>query len=390
VAVFIDRTLEYKAATAGDYTFVGADIVFNVGDASLVNVPPYPVTNPTILDTVGIDSDGLASFSVVTTATPPDEVRFAIRFAGIDYWWDGAAWAVSAGYADTNTATEINDNCAELDMSAGGSLQILVYLHSDSGASTPTISSVTYSYGFWVAAPAPPAECVVYGWLLDVNGTPVEGVTVRWKNPSFYHGSYYVGPQDRTVITDPDGYWEFSLIETETIMLAPYNMSLDGISATSVDLEFQNIQVPNEYSTDAKDIISHKVDSAALATVPATQVDFDTGKYDFTISQGSTWRRDIYVRSNSGAAVNLGAATARLQMRNQQYTKDWFIELTTGGGGITIDAPNGKITLELDDADTEIILGGGVYDLELIDFPNVGDVRRVVGGAVYLSVEVTR
>jgi hypothetical protein len=64
--------------------------------------------------------------------------------------------------------------------------------------------------------------------------------------------------------------------------------------------------------------------------------------------------------------------------------------LTTENGRISIDEPNGLITLMLSAADTArgSLDSSGVYDLEIIDVS--GLVSRVIQGTFTVSKEVTR
>lgn len=211
-------TLTYNTANSGSFTY-GGSIAFGVGSASLVNVPPYSTVDPTITHTAGILMDSLVSFTPAVVAAGNDAVKYLLNIDGADTYWDGTDWVASNGtYAQSNTAAEIDDNAAALDLTDGKTVKVVVFLHSDNGTTTPSISSIAIVHGFAVAAPTAPAECVVFGFVFDHTGAPVQGAKVKVTNAAyFHHSNYYVKAHVAEVVTDADGYWELDLIETETV-----------------------------------------------------------------------------------------------------------------------------------------------------------------------------
>ena len=112
------------------------------------------------------------------------------------------------------------------------------------------------------------------------------------------------------------------------------------------------------------------------------------GKYNFTIKQGSTFRKPFQWIAG-GSPVDMTGWTARMQIRPEVDSEIVIAELTTEDGGITIEPLEGKFNLYLSDVETSAFsFEDAVYDIELVD--QSGDVHRNIGGKIKLSPEVTR
>ncbi len=113
-----------------------------------------------------------------------------------------------------------------------------------------------------------------------------------------------------------------------------------------------------------------------------------TGKCNFTIKQGSTFRKPFQWIAG-GSPVDMTGWTARMQIRPEVDSEIVIAELTTENGGITIEPLEGKINLYLSDVETSAFsFESAVYDIELVD--QSGDVHRDIEGKIKLSPEVTR
>lgn len=112
------------------------------------------------------------------------------------------------------------------------------------------------------------------------------------------------------------------------------------------------------------------------------------GSHNFTIKQGSTFRRRLRIKNPDGTPFNLTGYTGRMQIRRQVSDSTFYVELTTQNGRMTFTPLLGQIDLYLSDDVTKLIPRDGVYDLEIED--TYGEVFAVMEGLVRLKLEVTR
>ena len=118
------------------------------------------------------------------------------------------------------------------------------------------------------------------------------------------------------------------------------------------------------------------------------------GTYNILCEQGTSFTRVIALEQPNDVDPTiyepyiLTDYTARMQVRRTIESTTSIISLTTENGRISLDEPNGLITLTISAADTSGLTSSGVYDLEIIDIS--GLVSRVIQGTFTLSLEVTR
>jgi hypothetical protein len=112
-------------------------------------------------------------------------------------------------------------------------------------------------------------------------------------------------------------------------------------------------------------------------------------KVNLKLYQGATFRKRFRWLAPGGVTpISLVGATARMQIRKDKKSPA-LLTLSTAGGQILIDGPNGAIDLHLDAGSTAAITwSGGAYDLEVVMAG--GDVVRLVEGSVSVSPEITR
>ena len=109
--------------------------------------------------------------------------------------------------------------------------------------------------------------------------------------------------------------------------------------------------------------------------------------YNFTIEQGTSFRKPFVYKDSLGIPIDLSGFTARMQMRPSKSSSLVLLDLTTENGGIVIEGPKGAVTMVFTEAMTSALSRSGVYDLELV---NGSTVMRFVEGEITLSKEVTR
>jgi len=112
---------------------------------------------------------------------------------------------------------------------------------------------------------------------------------------------------------------------------------------------------------------------------------------NLTIYQGSTFTKDyIWKVGEPAIPVNLTGYTAKMQIREKISEATILIELSTENGRILIPNPiEGHFSFLISATDTSMLsFKNAVYDLEL--YSPSGVVRRLFGGSVTLSPEVTR
>jgi len=182
----------------------------------------YSTTNPTIYPASGMSMDALISFTETITAAGGDAVHYTLQYGGVQYWWDGGAWAVSTGTygVDTNTGAEINTNAATFLLSGSPQTVIpIIYLHSNDGSSTPQIDIISFNYDYYAPSPAAPNQCAVYGYLKGPDGSALEGarVTAQLNQMGIYNLTTLIPPEVFEVTTDSFGFFQLPLVETASM-----------------------------------------------------------------------------------------------------------------------------------------------------------------------------
>lgn len=114
------------------------------------------------------------------------------------------------------------------------------------------------------------------------------------------------------------------------------------------------------------------------------------GTYHLRIDQGSDYALQLTYQDAEGESIDVSSHTAALQIRTTHEDADTLLELDHSNG-ITL-AANGEILIEITAAQTESLPTSvrnpvGVWDIELT---GGGLVKRLLGGKVYVSPEVTR
>lgn len=227
----------------------------------------YAMDDPTITPVGTLDVNELLSFSATLSATGSDAVKFVIEIDGTDKYWDGAAWEDSDGiYAQSNTATEINDNLGELAIDGlgnGEDVRFKAFLHSADGNTTPTLTSHTFEYEFANPDPSPPNECIVYGDLRDILGDTVTDTTnaklIVILNNTFFNGENIIRPSTKEASVDSTGSFSIDLVETSSV-----NVSSPYTTITTPRYKFQIQYIPDGKTTTTKKTLGY-------AAVPDSQ-----------------------------------------------------------------------------------------------------------------------
>lgn len=144
----------------------------------------------------------------------------------------------------------------------------------------------------------------------------------------------------------------------------------------------------------------------------------DFGRANFVLPTGAHWTKDVQLLEADGTTpVDLTGYTARMQVRATPDASTKILDLSSENGRITIDGPNGTVTVTIPAAqltegpggldlssitappawvrevleDLTVFRGYGkvaVYDLELVSAGGV--VTRLLQGQVCFDPEVTR
>lgn len=107
------------------------------------------------------------------------------------------------------------------------------------------------------------------------------------------------------------------------------------------------------------------------------------------VDQGSDWTMSVtYADPTTKVPYNLTGYTARMFIKAQVGDVSPLLQLTTANGKITVDGPNGKLTVTMSNTETDTLPELAFYDLELI--APAGLVTRLIEGPVRTSLGVTK
>jgi len=235
-----------------------AEVAFRWNSGNATTVLPgtgtsFPIDNPTISPKSTIRMSDINSFSSNIIATGSDEIRGVITEGGQDKYWNGSIWADSSNYNETNTISDINTNLSSLVITGSSLIGYKLYLHSDDGSTTPEVEDVDLTYDLNVTIEE--NECIVFGTITDVS-VDVESAVIRgYLDKPFFRSNNLISV-DKTVQTDIDGFFEISLIETETTG-DKLNIDIDYtlVDGTQKKKTYRDLIIPNKITESLENIV---------------------------------------------------------------------------------------------------------------------------------------
>lgn len=134
-----------------------------------------------------------------------------------------------------------------------------------------------------------------------------------------------------------------------------------------------------------------------------TTDDYDVSEYNFVIHQGTTFKRSIIYKDETGTVINLGTgATAAMKVRKSYPAtlrtaayRDAPVISLTSGSGLTVTPATGEVVINISAA-TMAGVAAGIYnyDLEVTlgTSPSSGasgDVIKLLAGLFEVKQEMT-
>jgi hypothetical protein len=112
------------------------------------------------------------------------------------------------------------------------------------------------------------------------------------------------------------------------------------------------------------------------------------GQKNFEVDQNATFTFIVEYKDNEGDPISLDGSSAKLQVRDTKGGSKLAFTLTSPSGGITIDAPNGKLTVKMTPTQTnKLFYPKSSYDLMLTD--SNSNKIKLIEGFMTLSRSVT-
>ena len=112
------------------------------------------------------------------------------------------------------------------------------------------------------------------------------------------------------------------------------------------------------------------------------------GQKNFEVDQNATFTFIVEYKDNNGLPIDLTGSTAKMQVRDTKGGAKLAFTLTTPAGGITIDGPNGKLTIKMTPTQTnKLFYPKSSYDIMLTD-SNLNK-TKLLEGFLTLSRSVT-
>lgn len=235
--------LVYPFTTPANYTFDSDLIEVTGGKAKLK--APYSTGNPSLVCNARFRHDGINAFTETKSASGSDEIKYILKKGTVKYYWTGSAWAVSDGtYAQANTAAEIEANKATFTDTAV-TTEVIVFLHSDDGSTTPELDTLQIDYDFSGSNPDTIDTCIVWGYQIQTDADPdPQTIKIALINDAIqYKTNITIMKEDYEITPDLNGYWEIELVETENMIgTQRYKFEIDG--------EVFDREIPNEISAN--------------------------------------------------------------------------------------------------------------------------------------------
>lgn len=111
------------------------------------------------------------------------------------------------------------------------------------------------------------------------------------------------------------------------------------------------------------------------------------GQKNWDVDQDTTFTFVVEYRDPNDSIIDLTGATAKMQVRDATAQKLAFT-LTSPSGGITIDGPQGKVTVKMTPTQTKkLFYPKSIYDLIVVD-SNANRIK-LLGGYITLKRTVT-
>lgn len=146
------KTIDF---TNSDHWTFDADLVEIASDVLgllLIGTGPnsYDLTNPMAEYNYFFGADSISAVSITQSATGSDVVGYIVSVNGVDKYWNGSAWATSDGtYSQSSTSAQLTSNIATLLGAATDyKIGLKIFLHSNNGTSTPSVTSIAFSYDY--------------------------------------------------------------------------------------------------------------------------------------------------------------------------------------------------------------------------------------------------
>lgn len=132
-------------------------------------------------------------------------------------------WEESGGnFIQSNSISDLNTTVLQALVTTPSKVRFKVFFHSENGLTTPILESLGITYDFAVVDLPVTHQTVVYGFAQSSKGVK-SGITVKAKlnRIAKYETEdriILIFPEEYTTITDERGYWEFSLLDTESML----------------------------------------------------------------------------------------------------------------------------------------------------------------------------
>lgn len=311
----------------------------------------YSTTNPTIdidlpvtATATGQGVSAWTNFSETVTEPGSDTVTFTLSDDnGVTYkYWDGGAWSVSSGFAQSNDGPTIDTNIATFPRTASG-MKVRVYLHSNDGTTTPNIANLDVDYDDYIYSTANPTvdidaiiESTVPGQTVTLNSfteTSIEGgsdlVTYQLSNDAGVSWLYWDGAAWSAAV----GYAQSNHATEVNAELATFPINSSGLKVKvflhsndgSTTPAIQNLDISYTdfvYSVLNPTIVSNAYLSAeGLTSFAATVTETGSDTITFTVEvdaveyywDGAAWATGgSFANSNTAADINTNVATLDL------------------------------------------------------------------------------
>lgn len=112
------------------------------------------------------------------------------------------------------------------------------------------------------------------------------------------------------------------------------------------------------------------------------------GQKNWEVDQNTTFTFTVEYKDNSGNPIDITGASAKMQVRDTKGGSKLAFSLTSPAGGITIDGPNGKLTIKITPTQTnKLFYPKSSYDIMLTD-SNLNK-TKLLEGFITLSRSVT-